>query len=331
MIFMALLLLAAYQIVFFRNVRIRSEEYYVYLPAGSDANELGDFFKNNDIIHNGLSFKLLAAWMGLTPRKKGGLFAVRRGWNNFQLIKALNETPPLPSTLLEVPKVKTRNNMLRHLCKELKLDKDSLEGILQDSSFLDSLGHLNRESVYCIFIPGVYCLPEKTDEKRLVEIMYGEFLHFFNEGRLEKAEEADLEPHEVVTLASIVWSETKHYPEMPSIAGVYINRLKSNMKLEADPTLVYASGNFNVRRVYKDRKMIHPEYNTYNRKGLPPGPIHFPPPEVIDAVLDFDDHDYFYFCAKDDSSGCHTFAGTFEEHKANADRFRKYLDSKKIR
>src|SRR5690606_12784771 len=101
---------------------------------------------------------------------------------------------------------------------------------------------------------------------------------------------------------SIVYSETKVKNEMPLIAGVYINRLKSKMKLEADPTLVYASGNFNARRVYKTKKLRFPEYNTYENTGLPPGPIHFPPAEVIDKVLSYEDHNYYYFCADPNST-----------------------------
>jgi UPF0755 protein len=121
------------------------------------------------------------------------------------------------------------------------------------------------------------------------------------------------------------------YEEMPLIAGVYLNRLKKNMRLEADPTLVYASGNFRIRRVFiNNKKLAYPEYNTYRRKGLPPGPIHFPPEEVIDAVLDSEEHNYIYFCAKGDTSNCHLFAETYEEHKVNAERFRKNLDAKKI-
>ena len=160
--------------------------------------------------------------------------------------------------------------------------------------------------------------------------MHQEYLNFWNDERLAQAENAGLTPSEAIILSSIVYAETKNEEEMPVIAGVYINRLKQNMKLESDPTLVYATGDFNTRRVYKNKKNIFPGYNTYRKKGLPPGPIYYPPVKAIDAVLNYAEHDYIYFCAKGDTTGCHTFAATFEEHKENADKYRKYLDSKKI-
>jgi len=322
------ILVILYNIVLSHNVRIKSDTYFVYIPSKASNKELAEFLKKEEVIGNGLSFQLLADFLDLLPKEKAGLFEVHKDWNNYQFISALQEDTLSPAKILTLPKVRIRSNMISEVASQFKIPKSKLLAALKDSAVL---AHVNqtRESVYSLFIPGTYYVPDSLDEKELIEVMYGEFEHFFNEERYEKAREAGLTPEEVVILSSIVYSETKNPEEMPTIAGVYLNRLKKNMRLEADPTLVYASQNFNARRIYKKKKLIFPQYNTYARKGLPPGPIHFPPPDVIDMVLDFEDHEYIYFCAKD-STGEHRFAETYEEHKENANRYRDYLKSKKI-
>jgi UPF0755 protein len=155
-------------------------------------------------------------------------------------------------------------------------------------------------------------------------------VHFWNEDRLEQAEDMGLSPEEVYILSSIVYCETKNYEEMPLVAGVYLNRLKKNMRLESDPTALFASNSRGARRVYNKHTSVKSPYNTYQNKGLPPGPICLPPPEVVDAVLDYEDHDFLYFCAKEDSSGTHNFASTYEDHKVNAENYRKSLNKRKI-
>ncbi len=131
---------------------------------------------------------------------------------------------------------------------------------------------------------------------------------------------------EVSTLASIVYEESLKNDEMPRIAGVYINRLKKKIPLQADPTLKYAAGDFTLKRVLDVHKFIDSPYNTYKYRGLPPGPICIPPPVAIDAVLNCEQHDYLYFCAKPDFSGYHNFSKTLTQHNQYADEYRRALN-----
>ena len=188
----------------------------------------------------------------------------------------------------------------------------------------------NDESVAALFIPNTYELYWNIDADEFVEKMINEYNRFWNEDRLAKAKNLNITPINVSILASIVDKETAKVSEMPRIAGVYINRLKRNWLLQADPTLIFAVGDFEIKRVLDVHKEIESPYNTYKYIGLPPGPICIPSIAAIDAVLNAERHKYFYFCAKDDLSGYHVFARNIKEHNINAEKYRKALNKKKI-
>ena len=160
--------------------------------------------------------------------------------------------------------------------------------------------------------------------------MINEYNRFWNEERLNKAKSLNMTPVEVSILASIVDKETSKTSEMPRIAGVYLNRLKRNWLLQADPTLIFALGDFEIKRVLDVHKEIESPYNTYKYIGLPPGPICIPSIAAINAVLNAEKHKFFYFCAKSDMSGYHVFARNIKEHNINAEKYRKALNKKKI-
>ena len=202
---------------------------------------------------------------------------------------------------------------------------------MDDEAFLRDLGGFNRENAWTMFVPGLYRLPENINERELLEDIYDAQLFYWNAERTKSAHSSGLEPEEVMVLASIVYSETKNVTEMPLIAGVYINRLNKNMKLQADPTALYAAGDFKANRVRGKHLSFDSKYNTYKYKGLPPGPICIPSKDALHAVLHYNDHDYLYFCAKDDFSGCHSFAEDFGGHSENADKLWKALNKRKIK
>jgi len=164
-----------------------------------------------------------------------------------------------------------------------------------------------------------YPLPFKTTR------MHDEYKKFWNEERLAKAQAIGLTPFEVSTLASIVQAESVKKEESKIIAGLYINRLKRNIPLQADPTLVFATKDFGAKRVLNSHKEIDSPYNTYKNAGLPPGPINMPQIYTIDAVLDYQKHEYIYMCAREDFSGNHNFATNLTEHNRNAQRYQKAL------
>jgi UPF0755 protein len=163
-----------------------------------------------------------------------------------------------------------------------------------------------------------------------VQRMVEENKRFWSEGRLQKANALGMSKEEVVTLASIVDSETANNGEKPRVAGLYINRLKKGMLLQSDPTVIFATKDFTIRRVLNHHLQTESPYNTYKYKGLPPGPIRIPSIAGIDAVLNYEKHNYIYMCAKEDFSGTHNFASTYRAHLANARRYTKALTARGI-
>jgi len=182
-----------------------------------------------------------------------------------------------------------------------------------------------------LFIPNTYHIFWDISAEQFLERMNSEYQRFWNDKRKSLCDSLNMTIAEVVTLASIVEKETAKNDEKPIIAGVYINRLKKNWYMQADPTLIFAHSDYNIKRVLNKHKSIDSPYNTYTNKGLPPGPICLPSISSIDAVLNYDKHKYFYFCAKDDLSGYHSFAKSNSQHNQNARKYRKALDNLNIR
>jgi UPF0755 protein len=209
------------------------------------------------------------------------------------------------------------------------MDSVSLVNAVKESATLKEMG-FDDENAASLFIPNTYELYWNIDANDVVEKMTNEYNRFWNEERRSKAESLNMNPIEVSILASIVDKETTKVSEMPRIAGVYVNRLKKNWLLQADPTLVFALGDFEIKRVLDVHKEIESPYNTYKYIGLPPGPICIPSIAAIDAVLNAEKHKFFYFCAKDDLSGYHVFAINMREHNKNAEKYRKALNKMKI-
>jgi UPF0755 protein len=199
-----------------------------------------------------------------------------------------------------------------------------------DSVFLDSL-NLNKYSIASLFIPNTYEFYWNTSVENFIIKMVNEYSIFWNKNRMRLAEEIGLSKVEVSILASIVEKEQNiKKDERKIIAGLYLNRIKKNMKLESDPTLVFALGDFSIKRVLNKDKKIKSKYNTYKYKGLPPGPICIPSINSIDAVLNAASHNYIFMCAKEDFSGYHNFANTYKQHLRNARKYQKALNKRNI-
>ena len=209
---------------------------------------------------------------------------------------------------------------------------------MDSTSFLEALNNnaevkqmgFDKDNIASLFIPNTYELYWNIDADEFIDKMAKEYKKFWNEERMGKSEKIGLSPIDVSILASIVDKETNKTSEMPRIAGVYLNRLKKNWLLQADPTLVFAIGDFEIKRVLDIHKEIESPYNTYKYIGLPPGPICIPSIASIEAVLNAENHKFLYFCAKDDLSGYHVFAKNMREHNINAEKYRKALNKKKI-
>jgi len=187
-----------------------------------------------------------------------------------------------------------------------------------------------ESTFHCMFIPNTYEFYWTTTADQFLERMSMEYKHFWNEERRNKATKLGLTPEEVMTVASIVQEESNKKDEKPIIAGLYLNRIKRGMPLQADPTVKFALGNFRIKRVLKSHLEVESPYNTYKYPGLPPGPINFPEIGSINAVLNAAKTPYIYMCAREDFSGYHNFAKTLSAHNENARKYREALDAQDI-
>jgi UPF0755 protein len=216
------------------------------------------------------------------------------------------------------------------IASQIEADSISISNLLHDNQYINQLG-FNSYTIPALFLPDTYEFYWSTDAEGFVVRMFQEYNKFWTNERIQQAQAKGLTPIQVSTLASIVNKETNMSNEMPRVAGVYLNRLKSNWLLQADPTLVFAWNDFTIKRVLDRHKEIESPYNTYKYAGLPPGPICIPSIAAIKAVLNAEDHHYYYFCAKEDFSGYHNFAKTLAEHNRNAAKHQQALNQRGIK
>lgn len=212
----------------------------------------------------------------------------------------------------------------------LYMNGDSLSALLGNDEFCASYG-FNTATIKAMFLPDTYEFYWTVSPQRFVERMHQYYQQYWNEERCNKAKKAGLTPLEVSILASIVEEETAMRDEMPTVAGLYINRLRRGIPLQADPTIKYAVGDFSLRRILNKHLETPSPYNTYLNTGLPPAPIRIPSKAAIEAVLNYRTHNYLYMCAKEDFSGYHNFATTLSEHNRNAARYHSALNRRGIR
>lgn len=226
---------------------------------------------------------------------------------------------------ITINSTRTVGQMASAISEQIMLDSAQVADALTDPIMLDSLGY-SAATVYCMVIPNTYEVYWNISAKALISRLVKERDRFWTDQRKAKARQIGLTEQEVITLASIIEEETSKLEELPVIAGLYINRLKRKMPLQADPTVIYAMGGERPKRILKKHLETVSPYNTYLNPGLPPGPIRFVSTQSIDAVLNYTSHKYLYFCAKEDFSGYHNFATTLTQHNANAARYQRALN-----
>ena len=248
-----------------------------------------------------------------------GRYVLTDGMTNQQLINMLRMGYQTPVKVV-FHNIRTVEQLAKRVSEQIEADSASIVKAIRQSDTIDAT----------YFIPNTYEFYWNIDADDFIERMIAEYKIFWNEQRLQKAKSKKLTQRQVSILASIVDKETTKTSEMPTIAGVYLNRLNKRWPLQADPTLIYAIGDYNIRRVLDVHKKIDSPYNTYKYAGLPPGPICIPSIAAIDAVLNAEKHHFYYFCAKEDMSGYHVFAKNIDEHNRNAEKYRKALNRNKI-
>ncbi len=301
----------------------------LYIPTGSGYNELKTALYGKGIIINRMTFEWMAKRKNLEANIHPGKYTLSDGMTNIELINLLRSGKQTPVKLI-FNNIRTKADLAQKISSDIEPDSADFIHLLNDSAYLDIFG-FNPETILTMFIPNTYEVYWNVTGEEVMDRMYTEYNKFWNTTRRQKAEIIDLSPVEVSILASIVEKETNKNDEKARMAGVYLNRLEKNWMLQADPTIVYAWGDFSIKRVLNVQKEIDSPYNTYKNYGLPPGPICLPSISSIDGVLDREEHKYMFFCAKDDFTGYHAFAETNAQHSVNANKYRRALDAKNIK
>ena len=320
-----------YQRVYQPNVTLKntnSDYFYVYSHFTYD-DLINSLYEQGYIIDR-VSFKWVSEKKSnFINNVKPGRYKLKEGMSNNQLIDLLRSgnQSPVKFTIFNVKTIKELSGVVS---KNLECDSLSLYNLLTDKTFTSNYG-FNTITILTLFLPDTYEFYWNTSAEQFVKRMADEYKKFWTEERKAKARAINLTQSEVSILASIVQAEQSVYrDERPKIAGLYINRLKKGMLLQSDPTVVYGIGNFNINRVLTKHLQTNTPYNTYLYTGLPPGPINLPEISSLDAVLNYEKHNYIYMCAKADFSGYHAFAVNYNEHLVNARNFQKELNRRKI-
>lgn len=299
------------------------QAFSLYIPTNADYQQVLDSLYSNDLVGDKNSFEWLAQKKGYPDHVRPGRYILKNGMSNNQLVNLLRGGLQTP-VKLTFNNIRDIRSLAGRVGQQIEADSVDLVALLSDQDTLQSLG-FNKQTIPAMFLPDTYEFYWNTSAEQFVKKMKREYDRFWNEERLNKAKSVGLTPVQVSILASIVDKETNKTDEMARIAGVYLNRLRDGWLLQADPTLVFASGDFELKRVLNVHKEIDSPYNTYKYAGLPPGPICIPSLAAINSVLNPEKHHFYYFCAKEDFSGYHNFAKTLSEHNRNAERYQRAL------
>ena len=312
-----------YQITNSPNILVDKESRVIIIGKDMTFKELQDALYKGGYVNDLVSFSFLSKLMNYSENIKPGRFLLERNMNNMEAIRRLRagDTEPVNITFNNI---RTIQELGSKITKNLLMTEEEFNAALTEYLGTNDLG-FTSETVISLFIPNTYEVYYSTTAKDLIERMEREYRAFWNEDRIGKAEKTGLSMIEVSTLASIVQGETMKADEKSRVAGLYLNRLRKNMLLQADPTVKFAVNDFSLKRVLKEHTEVDSPYNTYKYAGLPPGPINMPSISSIDAVLNFESHNYVYMCAKEDFSGYHNFAVNYDEHLINARKYQRQL------
>lgn len=326
--FALIVIFLIYRYLFGASIITAKNNQVICIPTGSSYEQVLDTLESNLNIKNLKVFGWIAKKKNYPSLIKPGRFVIGNNLSYNGLINLLRSGRQTP-VKITFNNVRTLNQLAGKIGKQIEADSSEIISFLSDESNYSSDG-FNKENIISLFIPNTYEIYWNTDALKLYTRMLKEYRLFWNELRIAKAKEKNLNPVEVAILASIIDDEVVKPTEKPIIAGVYINRLKRGIPLQACPTIKFALNDFTITRVLKKYLLVDSPYNTYRHNGFPPGPIGCPTIEGIDAVLNAEKHDYLYFAAKADFSGYHNFSRTLSEHNHYAALYQKELDKRKI-
>ncbi|MFO8022302.1 MAG: endolytic transglycosylase MltG [Perlabentimonas sp.] len=318
-----------YKKLYAKNISLKqTEQVYIQIPTGSKYSDVISIIDSTGHIVDMKSFKWVCSRMGYPHSVKPGRYLIEDGMNNKALVSKLRAglQTPLKVTFTGF---RTPEKLAQRISKQIEADSAEIVQAFSSDSIPNEYG-FTKETFIAMFIPNTYEIFWNTNAKGFFNRMKREYEAFWTDAKDQKAMEAGLDRIGVSTIASIVQEETIKTDELPKIAGVYINRLNKGIALNACPTVKYALGDFSIRRVLKHHTTVDSPYNTYKHRGLPPGPINAPNISSINAVLNYEKHNYYYFSANPDFSGYHFFARTLAEHNRNARKYQRVLNSERI-
>ncbi|AXI24549.1 YceG family [Cardinium endosymbiont of Sogatella furcifera] len=320
--------IALYVVLFMPNSPATNR--LVIIPRGCTRCQLKTQLNDKSYIKNGTTFLWATYLLKYHPSHRPGQYRLTSKMSNWQMVRTLRSGRQHPIQLTFATAA-NKASLIDQLVRPIGLNKATLWALLDDAQQLAPYG-FTPENVLTMFIPNTYEVYWTITATQLLSKMHLAYQHFWHPKRLDKAKKIGLRPIEVSILASIVQAETNDLQEAAMIAGVYLNRLKRNMRLQSCPMLIYAlnKNQSGIRRVLQQDTYIDSPYNSYRRRGLPPGPIGLPSVAMIDAVLNYIPHDYLFFSAKENFSGSHYFARHYTEHLKNARKYKKALDKLKI-
>lgn len=306
---------------------VNSDSVYFYVRTGSTYPQVYMDFKKSGWLRYERGFDWVAKKKEYPGNLKPGRYLLQKGMSNSGIIDILRSGKQAEVSLVF--------NTTRHLdrlaaviSKQIEADSASLIKAFRDTAVMASYG-FTPDQWRAMFLPNTYRFLWNTDATQFLNRMNQEFKAFWNAERESRLKEIGLDKFQLMSLAAIVQEETFKTEDMPIVAGVYINRIKKGIRLQADPTVIFALGDYSIRRVLHSHLTIDSPYNTYRYAGLPPGPIRIPSIQAIDACLNYQEHDFLYFCAKEDFSGYSVFARTYSEHLVNARKYQRAISKSK--
>ena len=308
---------------------VTDNEKYLYIRTGAGYDEVYKKIRDERIVKDTTTFNWAAHNMKYVDKVKPGKYRLTPGMSNrkfVNMLKAGNQE----AVKLSFHNLRLKEQFASFVAKNLEPDSTAIIRLLDSAEFVKQYG-FTTDNVYTVFMPDSYEIYWNTTPEKFFKRMYTHYQNFWTPERKQKAAAINLTPIQVSVLASIVDAEALHDDEMPTIAGLYLNRLKKGQKLQSDPTVIFAVKDFTIKRVLNRDLITNSPYNTYMYTGLPPGPIMMPSVHAINAVLDYKKSDYIYMCAKADFSGYHAFANNKAEHDANARKFRQALNQRNIK
>ncbi len=324
----AIIGMVIYDRVYMPNVKVENDT-YIYIKTGATLSDVMQSLQEKQILEDTASFGWVARKKNYANHIYPGRYLIKDGISNNSLVNQLRSGDQSPLQLT-FNNVRTKKELAKKVATYIEATEEELLSVLNRAEIWKKYG-FNQYTFISMFIPNSYEFYWNTSADGFVKRMAKEYKNFWTEERKAKAKILNLSQSEVSTLASIVQAEQSMKPdERPRVAGLYINRLNIGMRLQSDPTLIFAIGDFTIKRVLNKDKLVDSKYNTYQYAGLPPGPINVPEISSIDAVLNYEKHQYLYMCAKADFSYYHNFATNLRQHNVYAAQYQRELSRRRI-